>query len=168
MDNDTNEDRVIETQLTTTTTITTPEKSNSKKILTGVVETFSMEDADFEAMRRGFNRPAKKTKPIKKEKPVGGDDPSDLNGYLGPWADPFKDTKSLSGPSEVRFNINNLIFDKFVFISRRNFVHTLELLKQISFLLKMLTSNPARKEPFYISNKNGITSAAHTCTFRLI
>lgn len=60
-----------------------------------------MDDAEFEALRLAFGRPPKKAKSALPQRKAGGD-PSDVNGYLGPWAPRVDATNNeLSGPNEV-------------------------------------------------------------------
>ena len=69
-------------------------------IILGSVEAISMNDADFEALRLGFNRSNKKAKTSSSKKDRA--DPADINGYLGPWGTNLMNAQKIpSGPSEV-------------------------------------------------------------------
>ena len=69
-------------------------------IILGTVETISMEDTDFEALRLGFSRSGKKAKTSSSKK--AREEPEDINGYLGPWGSDLSDAQKIPcGPSEV-------------------------------------------------------------------
>ena len=60
-----------------------------------------MNDAEFESLRLAFGRPAKKKFKSSVPRQAAGD-PSDVNGYLGPWAPRIaSESEVVSGPSEV-------------------------------------------------------------------
>ena len=64
-----------------------------------------MDEDEFEQLRRNFNR-SKPKKPKFQRKPAG--DPSDVDGYLGPWAGSVQDhVGEVSGPTDVRSALNS-------------------------------------------------------------
>ncbi len=65
-----------------------------------------MNDVEFESLRLAFGRPAKKKfKSATTREPAG--DPSDVNGYLGPWAPKIAaESEVPSGPSEVNARVS--------------------------------------------------------------
>jgi len=58
-----------------------------------------LEDYDFEKLRLNFNRQGKKSKVSVPKRNLG--DPTDVNGYQGPWADFNESSGVACGPSEV-------------------------------------------------------------------
>ena len=76
-------------------------------IILGSVEAISMNDADFEALRLGFNRSNKKAKTSSSKKDRA--DPADINEYLGPWGTNLVNAQKIPcGPSEVITNELNV------------------------------------------------------------
>jgi hypothetical protein len=128
-----------------------------------------MDDAEFESLRLAFSRPAKKKVKSSLPRQAAGD-PSDVNGYLGPWAPRTSAENDVSsGPSEVRHVClySSLKFPNFHFYRKKKLPTIVKLKLKLSLSVSS-TSIQAKSEPFCINNRNETISDALTCMFHLI
>ena len=113
-----------------------------------------MDDADFEALRLGYNRSNKKIKTFKSIKSA------DINGYLGPWGSISSlNEKTPCGPSEV---ILAALFSFETFF-RWNFLLIQEDLRIKLNILKTQLSSQVMKEAFSINSKKKTILAEVIC-----